>query len=248
MKSFDNKFKIVLLLLPALMLAACADKTEPSEENEAPALRIHDVSDLNVEELDLKLNDLLAREDLALRGQVELIDEFRLAVNGSVRLQREIASILDDLRNGPAAPDQAKKRPARIQFWLLTMSPEAPQQALPAGLDDVVEPIRSEFPGFEFEIQDFVEVFHETGSTIHNVRSGAGTRIMMRNVSTRETGLMLNGQLTAPGVLDESGSIQYQVNQTLEPGKALILGRAHGGGRGEAAVYQVLIARMEWID
>ncbi len=243
-----RQIPMILSLVLALFLAGCVDVTSTSDDLDQPELRVHDVSGLNVEDLDNNLNELLRREDLPLRGEVRLLDDHRLAVNGSKRLQREIERILDDLRNGPMGPEAGTSRPFRVQYWLLQMSREEDGEALPAGLDAVVEPIAREFPGFEFRVQDFLESYHDGPATMRNLTSGAGTRLHYRGLQIVEDGVRLHAQVNALPPSEGQRPPAYYVDQRLQPDKALVLGRAHGGGQGEEAVYQVLIARMEWTD
>ncbi len=248
MKPNARQVPLILSLTLALFLAGCVDVTSSPDDPDQPQLRVHDVSGLEVEHLDSTLNMLLRREDLPLRGQVQLVNDNHLVVNGSERLQREIERILDDLRNGPMTAETGVTRPFRIQYWLLQMTREESGETLPAGLDVVVEPISREFPGFEFRVQDFIESYHDGPATLRNLSSGAGTRVHHRGLQVVEDGVRLHAQVNALPVGEGQRPPAYHVDQRLQPDKALVLGRAHGGGQGEEAVYQVLIARMEWTD
>jgi hypothetical protein len=248
MKSIWPGIPLILPLSLALLVAGCVDVTSTPDDLDQPELRVHDVSGLNVENLDSNLNTLLRREDLPLRGEVRLLDDHRLAVNGSRRLQREIERILDDLKNGPVGVETVVSRPFRIQYWLLQMTREETAEDLPAGLDAVVEPMAEEFPGFKFRVQDFMESYHDGPATFGNLSSGAGTRVHFRNLGMAEEGVRLHAQINALAAREGHPGVVYQVTQSLQPDQALVLGRAHGGGQGEEAVYQVLIARMEWTD
>ncbi|MCC5865564.1 MAG: hypothetical protein JJU31_10630 [Wenzhouxiangella sp.] len=240
--------KLLSPLLLVALLAGCVDFTGPSDRSEQPVLKIHDVSALNVERLEHKLNELLGQQEGLLHGQVQLMDDNRLAVNGSPRLQGEIERMLTDLRGVPDTGDQFVNRPFRIQFWVLKMSRNGPQEALPAGLEELIEPIAREFAGFEFAVQDFLESFHSGPVRFHNLQSGAGTSVQLMGVNPTDDGVKVRAQVRARPASAQGIQVSYQVNQRLVPGMPLVLGRAHGGGQGEEATYQVLVARLEWTD
>lgn len=237
-----------LSLLLVMLLVGCVDVTGPSDDKDQPTLRVHDVSALNVERLDRKLNQLLGQEGSPLRGKVELMDDNRLAVNGSLALQHEIERLLEELGNDWESTTEVVVRPFRIQFWLLQMSKQEALEPLPADLDEVVRPIAREFPGFDVTVQDFIESFHVGPARMQRLQSGAGTLLVLRGLQPTVDGVAVHARVQARPPNETGSQIQYQVNQTLQPGKALVLGRAHGGGMGEEATYQVLIARMEWTD
>lgn len=240
--------RYTLLLLLLGLIAAC-DSGREDLDLEEHVLRIHDVSGMQVEALDHKLNILLSREDLPLRGQVELVDDSRLAVNASQKVQREIAGILADLGSAASTGQEMPGRDYRVQFWLVKMSYGAGEHPLPAGLDEVLAPVAEEFSGFGFQIQDFVESYHGEGISYGSIQSGAGSTVAFRRLRVADDGVHATVSFRGiPAVNGSSNRVNYEVDRRLRPGQPLIVGRAHGGGMGEEAVYQVLIARMEWAD
>ncbi len=230
-----------------LLLAACEPSGTPVSEE--PMLRIHDVSGLRIESLDDNLNELLSREDLPLSGKVELLDENRLAVNASRYLQDEIAQILDELRE--QAPADAVQRPFRVEYWFLRMAKTESSDDVPGYIADDLQPLLANYEGYSLSVEDYLESFHSGSSSIDHISSGMRTNIFFRKVGSTRDEVMLNAHASArSGELGRSnpGIIRYAINHTLEPGKPLVLGRAHTGGSAGETSYQVLVAFAEWSD
>ncbi|MFU8831818.1 MAG: hypothetical protein ACNA7J_06630 [Wenzhouxiangella sp.] len=237
-----NSIRITFTLVLVATMTAC-DPGPHDEETSVHSLRIHDVSGLQIEGLDLKLNDLLGRADLPLRGQVELLDDFRLAVNGSEHLQKQIERILGEL-GALEAPDAiTPEREARLQFWILSLSEAVPHAALPASLQNIDDIVTSEFPGLNLNIEDFGEFFQWPNST-SSFRSGTGTHIFIRPFQTTEEGAHIHATIQLAGPL---GGNRYEINRKFVPEQALILGRSRVG-RDSEPFYQVLVARLDWAD
>jgi len=232
----------IVLLAAILPLTACNRADAP--ETEESVLRVHDVSDLQVQELDDKLNELLSRADLPLRGKVELIDDNRLAVNASRYLQDEIEAMIDQLRDD--APGDAIERPFRIEFWLLRMAPGEGSGDVPAYLADDLEPLLSQYDGYGLSVEDYLESFHTSQASINRISSGTANSISFQSAAASSSGIILRARFSSHS--RGQGTINYEINHTLEPGKPLVLGRAHYGGGADKASYQILVARAEWAD
>lgn len=230
------------MLASVLLLTACEQSDAPDVEESV--LRVHDVSGLQVKALDKKLNELLSREDLPLRGKVELLDDNRLAVNASRYLQDEIVTMIDQLRDH--APGDAIERPFRVEFWLLRMAPGETSGDLPGYLSDELEPLLSKYEGYDLSVEDYLESYHASQASIDSISSGKATEIYFRRAATSNSGIVLGARVHSRAGTGDM--ITYQVNHTLEPGKSLVLGRAHDGGGAQKASYQVLVARAEWTD
>ena len=222
------------------MLATGCDRSGTAGAEES-VLRIHDVSGLQVDELDEKLNDLLSREDLPLTGKVELLDDHRLAVNASRYLQDEIGAMIDQLHEHK--PGDAIERPFRVEFWLLRMASGESSGDVPDYLAEALEPLLQQYPGYELSVDDYLESFHGGQAAINHISSGNGSTIRFRRATASDSGIELRARVYGSG-----SSINYEVNHTLEPGRTLVLGRAHDGGGAEKASYQILVARAEWTD
>ena len=233
---------VILIVVLSLMLAGC-DRSARQDIDNTPVLRIHDVTALNVEDLDAKLNDLLNREDLPLKGQTELMNDRRLAVNGSEHLQTQIARILDELSDIDAPGATVSDREVRLQFWLLSLSEAEAHAPLPASLENIGETISSEFPGLNLIVEDYGDFFHWPGSSI-TFRSGTGTQFHLRPFQTSEEYAQLRASILMPRHL---GGNRYEINRKFTPGQALVLGRSRVGGEAESR-YQVLVARMDWVN
>lgn len=231
-----------VMLASVLLLTACEQPGAPDKEESV--LRVHDVSGLQVKQLDQKLNELLSREDLPLRGKVELLDESRLAVNASRHLQDEIAAMIGQLRDH--APRDAIERPFRVEFWLLRMAQGETSGDLPEYLRDDLEPLLSQYEGYDLSVEDYLESYHASEASIDRISSGKRTNIFFRRVAAQSSGIVLGARVHSDA--GAGSMITYEVNHTLEPGKSLVLGRAHDGGGKEKASYQVLVARAEWTD
>lgn len=243
MSRLDPKRVVAVVLLVAILpLTACNQADAP--ETEESVLRVHDVSDLQVKDLDDKLNELLSREDLPLRGKVELIDDNRLAVNASRYLQDEIVAMIDQLRDD--APGDAIERPFRIEFWLLRMAPGEGSGDVPAYLADELEPLLSQYQGYALSVEDYLESFHTSQASIDHISSGNESRIIFRRAVASRSGIFLRARFNSYS--GGQSVINYEINHTLEPGKPLVLGRVHDGGGADQASYRVLVARAEWAD
>lgn len=244
MNHFHTRLMAVATLAFTMLLTGC-EQTGVSDENEEPVLRVHDVSDLNVDQLDEKLNELLSREDLPLRGKVELLDDDQLAVNASRYLQDEIAAMMEQLRN--RAPADAIQRPFRIEFWLLRMARDTEEGAgdVPEYVAEDLEPLMARYEGYELSVYDYLESFHSGIATVDDISSGKQTRVNFARIDSSTDEILIDANVYAHGE-PGAGLIDYHINHSLTPGKALVLGRAHDGGRAEHASYQVLVARAEW--
>lgn len=232
----------LLGLTACLMLAAC-DRPQQQDSETTQVLRVHDVSALDVEHLDSKLNGLLHREDLPLKGQVELMDDRRLAVNGSEHLQTQIERILFELGNLEASGESMIDREVRLQFWVLSLSESEPRAPLPSSLESIGDSIVAEFPDLNLNVEDFGEFFQWSGSSGH-FRSGTGTVFHIRRLEASEDGAQTQARVNlSPNI----GGHSYEINRILRPGEPLILGRARVGSEPEPR-YQILIARMDWLD
>ncbi len=229
------------LMALALMLTACNQSSTP--DSEESVLRVHDVTGLQIDTLDEKLNELLSREDLPLRGRVELLDENRLAVNASRFLQDEIAAMIDQLRVSDST--DAIERPFRVQYWFLRMAKDTSSEDVPDDILSDLKPMLDRFDGYSLSVEDYLETHHRAASNVGHVRSGRGTYVSMHSVQATEEGVALHARIHSPG---QSSSINYEVNHELKPGRALVLGKVHDGGNDEQASYQVLVARVEWTD
>lgn len=231
----------VAMLAVVLLLTACEQSGAPDLEESV--LRVHDVSGLQVEELDEKLNELLSREDLPLRGKVELLDDNRLAVNASRYLQDEIVAMIDQLRDYDSS--SAIERPFRVQYWFLRMAKGEGGGDVPASVNEDLAPLLERFEGYSLSVEDYVETYHTGTSSVGSVSSGQGARIAVRSAESTKVGMKLRARVYSPG---QAASISYEVGHMLVPGKALVLGQVHDGGDAAQASYQVLVARAEWTD
>lgn len=230
-----------VILASVLLLTACEQSEAPDEAESV--LRVHDVSGLQVDELDDKLNELLSREDLPLRGKVELLDNNRLAVNASRYLQDEIDAMIDQLR--VSDPAETIEQPFRVQYWFLRMAKDASSEDVPEHIVSDLSPLLERFDGYSLSVEDYLETHHRAASHVGHVSSGRGARVLMRNAEATEEGVVLRARIQSPG---EHSSINYEINQELVPGRTLVLGKVHDGGNAEQASYQVLVARAEWTD
>lgn len=242
MNTIEKRLVVPVIVSGILMLAACQQTQAPGSEDSV--LRVHDVSGMQVDELDDKLNDLLSREDLPLRGRVELLDDNRLAVNASRNLQNEIAALIDQLRDNESA--NAVDRPFRVQYWFLRMARGEGSSDVPDSIATELAPLVKQFPGYSLSVEDYLETYHTPASRVGgNVSSGKGARVSVRSTESTEEGVMLRAQIYSPG---QNSSIMYDVNHTIVPGKPFVLGQVHDGSEAAQASYQVLVARAEWTD
>ncbi|NBD95273.1 MAG: hypothetical protein GVY11_02200 [Gammaproteobacteria bacterium] len=232
---------VSLGLACALILSAC-EQSGPSDSTES-VLRVHDVTGLQIDTLDEKLNELLSREDLPLRGKVELLDDNRLAVNASRFLQDEIATMIDQLRVLDSR--DTIERPFRVQYWFLRMAKDEGSEDVPEDVVSDLKPLLDRFDGYSLSVEDYLETHHRAASSVGRVSSGRGAFVLMRSTQTTAEGIALRARIHSPG---QSSSINYEVNHELKPGRALVLGKVHDGGNAEQASYQVLVARAEWTD
>ncbi|TVS10140.1 MAG: hypothetical protein EA419_11390 [Wenzhouxiangella sp.] len=239
-----------LMLAAALIMTmtACDLRRDGAGDNEH-VLRVHDVSNLQSDQLDVKLSLLLASDDLPLRGNVRVIDQGRLAVNGSRYLQDQIARLLADLDQIESSDAAAIERDFRLQFWLLTLVLERDDDALPPVIDDLADVIRDQFPQHGIRVHDFIETFGG-GSTQHvHLVSGGGTNVSLSPLRLLEDGAHISGRIFARAPEDARGqSATFNLNRTIRAGQTLMLGRSHGGTIDDQAFYQVLVARMDWTD
>lgn len=228
-----------LVLVGAILLTGCEE--DPALSSGEPVLRIHDVSGLQVDSLDKKLNELLSREDLPLRGRVELLDDNRLAVNASRYLQDEITAMIGQLRD--QGPMEKIERAFQVQYWILRMARGEGDGDVPDSVHSDLVPLLDEFEGYALSVEDYMETHHRPGGRVGMVSSGRGAHVSTRAAEATEAGMVIQALVSSPG---EAGSITYQVNHTLVPGRALVLGQAHDGGYDEQASYQVLVAKAKW--
>ncbi|NBB92525.1 MAG: hypothetical protein GVY32_05065 [Gammaproteobacteria bacterium] len=244
----SRRLLVGLLVALSLALVGCELDRPPRADTsaeEASVLRVHDVSDLQVEGLEGKLNELLSREDLPLRGRVELLDDGRLAVNASRHLQDEIAGMIEQLRE--SVPADIVERPFRIEFWFLRLAPGESSGDLPAYLADELAPLVAQYEDYGLSIQDYLESHHSSASSMRSIYSGSGALVRFRRVVPTEQGILLNASTQSDSAAGRR-SIIYEIDHVLQPGKSLVLGRAHDGGDAGKASYQLLVARAEWTD
>jgi len=145
---------VLITLCLVTMILGC----QPTEDDKH-VLRVHDVSGLQQRDLDDRLNNLLDREDLALKGRVTLIEQDRLAVNGPEFLQQQIAGILDELR-GSESDSALDNTTYRVRYWILTMRRGEQTEDLPAPLSSIAPSLEAEFPDHALSISDFMESYH----------------------------------------------------------------------------------------
>lgn len=244
----NRKIMVAFSLLLMLALSGC-DLGEDESSDEKHVLRVYDVSALQVEQLDSTLDLLLDTENQPLRGRVELIDETRLAVNGSIQVQEEIERLLASLEVPGSKEEAALEREYRLQFWRLGLSPQHNDQSLPAGLEPVSDAISAHFPDHGIQVHDFVETFGSTSGNNLNLNSGAGTRVHLRSLKLRPGGAHVIARISAEPPPNTTGEIlQFSVNRDLPAGQPLVLGRLQSGLENDLPVYQVLVARMDWND
>lgn len=242
MTSLDrNKILVGMVLAGILILPGCGQ--DNVAELDEPVLRVHDVSHLQVEELDGKINELLSREDLPLRGRVELLDENRMAVNASRYVQDELSAMIEQLHE--AGSEETIERPFMIQYWLLRMAKAEGSGDVPDFVMSDLSSLLERFEGYSLSVEDYLETHHAATARMGPVVSGRGARVFVRNAEATEKGVSFQASVQSRG---ESSRIDFQVNHMLEPGRALVLGKAHDGGEGDQASYQVLVARAEWTD
>lgn len=233
---------LFLCLFSAMLLAGCIETGDRSVSTEH-VLRVHDVAALNIDELDMKLNDLLSSEDLPLTGQVELMDEHRLAVNGSEHLQNQIERILAELAGDAEPARESEDREMQFRFWSLTLSGEDSQAPIPAELEQIRETLLAEFPGLKLTVADFGEFFIWPGSRGH-FRSRAYTNVHVRALETTEQGVRTQADFQFGHSLSSN---RFEINRQLRPGEPLVLARTLVEG-GSDPSYQILVARMDWVD
>lgn len=230
------------------MLAACDLRRDGAGDAEH-VLRVHDVSHLQSDQLDVKLSLLLGSEDLPLRGNARMIDQGHLAVNGSQYLQDQIAHLLTDLAEVEIGDNGALERDFRLQVWLLTLAPEREDDRLPPMIEDLADVIRDQFPQYGIRVSDFIETFG-SGSMQHvHLVSGGGTNVSLTPLRLLQDGAHVSGRIFARAPDDARGqSATFNINRTIQAGQTLMLGRTHGGTIDDQAFYQVLVARMDWAD
>lgn len=246
-----DSFRIAALMAAAALIVtmtAC-DLHRDGAGDEEHVLRVHDVSQLQIDELDTALSALLLREDLPLRGTVERIDQGRIAVNGSELLQTQITRLLADLAEVEFGNIAEIERDFRLQFWLLTLAPEREDDALPPAIDDLADVIRDQFPQHGIRVRDFIETFASNSMVNLNLSSGRGTSVWLSHVRLQSDGVQMTGRVHTLSPQDaRGGSSVFNISRHLRAGQPLVLGRAHGGSVDEQAIYHVVVARMDWND
>ncbi|MGY6553535.1 MAG: hypothetical protein ACXIUM_03330 [Wenzhouxiangella sp.] len=241
-----TRLALGILLLAAL--AGCDLRPERTDET-AHVLRVHDVSQLQVDELESTLNLLLGSDSLPLRGHARMIDQSHLAVNGSEHLQDQIARVLADLQLIETRDDSVVDRDFRLQFWLLTLAPEGNDVPLPPTIEELADVIRDQFPQYAIRVSDFIETFASNSMPNLNILSGPGTNIFLSPVRLQSDGVHVTGRVQARAPRGAHGGLAtFNISRKLLAGQPLVLGRAHGGSLDERALYQVLVARMDWND
>lgn len=233
---------LFLCLFAAFFLAGCTETANRNAETEH-VLRVYDVAALNVDNLDSKLNGLLGREGLPLSGQAQLMDDHRLAVNGSEHLQNQIEHILADLAGAAGPARESVDREMQFRFWSLTLSGEDAQAPIPVELERISETLLAEFPDLKLSVADFGEFFVWSGSRGH-FRSSASTSVHAHALETTEHGVQTRADFNFGPNL---GGNRFQINRQLRPGEPLVLARTLVQG-GSNPSYQVLVARMDWVD
>ncbi len=231
------RFSFTLLFVS--MIIGC----QPTEDDDH-VLRVHDVSGLQQRDLDDRLNNLLDREDLALKGRVTLIEQDRLAVNGPEFLQQQIAGILDELRRSES--DSALDNTTyRVRYWILNMHRGEQEETLPGPLSSIAPSLSAEFPGHAFSVTDFMESYHFGASRNQNLVSGAGSRARLYRAQPTSEGLKTNFIFNAPTIGEASQVPQYEVNRLLIDGQPIVLGRTFGLDASGQPVYQLLLAQAD---
>lgn len=246
-----HSFRIAALMAAAALIVtitAC-DLRRDGAGDEEHVLRVHNVSHLQSDQLDVKLSLLLASDDLPLRGNVRMIDQGRLAVNGSRNLQDQIARLLAELDQIESADATATERDFRLQFWLLTLVPGRADDDLPPVIDKLADIIRDQFPQHGIRVQDFIETFGGGSTQTVHLVSGGGTNVSLTPLRLLEDGAHISGRIFARAPDDARGqSTTFNLNRSLRAGQTLMLGRSHGGTIDDQSFYQVLIARLDWTD
>ncbi len=239
-----------LVATTAIILAVTAcDLRRDGDRAEEHVLRVHDVSHLQIEELDAPLRELLKGEDFPLRGTIERIDQRWLAVNGSELLQEEIARLLTDLGETRNGGNATVDRDFRLQLWLLTLLPDRDDDELPRTIESLAEVVRHQFPKYGIQVSDFVETFGSNSMASLNVTSGGGTQVFLRPLRLTSDGAHITGRVQARPPRDAQAQFStFDISRNLRAGKPLVLGRKHGGTLDEQAFYQVVVARMDWND
>ncbi|MEE4637609.1 MAG: hypothetical protein V2J42_02590 [Wenzhouxiangella sp.] len=239
---------VAFSLLLMLALSGC-DMGSGESSDEKHVLRVYDVSHMETEYLEGRLYRLLSGDHPALRGRVQLLDETQLAVNGSIHLQEEIASLLASLGQPAFTEEDSLEREYRLQFWRLGLSPQQNDQKLPAGLEPVSDAVSAHFPDHGTQVHDFVETFGSTSGTNLLFESGVGTMVHIRSLKLQPAGAHLIAEISAPSPPNVVGDfVSFTINRNLKAGQPLILGRLQGGRENDLPVYEVLVARMDWND
>ncbi|MEE4296646.1 MAG: hypothetical protein V2J20_08535 [Wenzhouxiangella sp.] len=231
-----------------LVLSGCGSGTESEAENHE--LRVYDVSHLQAEEFSEELAFLLSRESLPLHGSVTLIDETTMAVNGPKELQSQIARLLNELGQAPTAEERFQ-REYRLQFWLLALSPKADNQPLPAPLEPAAEAMGELFPDYGVRVIEAIETSGNLSITQARrvlLNSGSGSAYNIWSLDLHENGGKLLAQIHTRTEAPFRGTAQFQVSRNLSVGQPLVLGRAGASAEDGQLHYQVLVARMDWID
>lgn len=229
---------ILITLCLVTMILGC----QPTEDDRH-VLRVHDVSGLQQFDLDNRLNDLLNRDDLALKGRVTLIDQDRLAVNGPEFLQQQIAGILDELR-GSETDSALENATYRVRYWILTMRRGEQEETLPGPLNSIAPSLSAEFPGYTISVTDFMESYHYGASRHQNLASGAGSRIHLNLAQPTSDGLKMSFALDGP-IREATQVPHYEVNRLLIDGQPIVLGRTFAVDESGEPVYQLLLAQAD---
>jgi|GEM_PF-7117976 len=232
-------FRFSLILFLTTMILGC----QPSED-ENDVLRVHDVSGLQQRDLDDRLNNLLDREDLALKGRVTLIEQDRLAVNGPEFLQQQIAGILDELR-GSEIDSALENATYRVRYWILTMRQEEQKEDLPGPLSSIAPSLEAEFPGYAISVSDFMESYHYGTSRHQSIESSAGSRAHLTRMQPMARGLVASFELIAPRLGEAVGTPRYNVNRLLVDGQPIVLGRTFAVDASGEPIYQLLLAQAD---
>jgi hypothetical protein len=215
-----NKRRLNLTLVACAMIFASVLSGCGQHENAGPddaVLRVHDVSGVNVEQLDSKLNELLSRDDLPLRGKVTLLAEGRLAVNASRFLQDEISAMVEQIRD--QHPINGIQRPLRVEFWLLRMAKDSGTTDVPVHQSNVLEPLLAEYEGYGLPVYDYLESFHSGIASVDHIRSGQGTSVYFGKIAASEDGIEMAARVVARS--SSKYTIDYRTNHQLQPGKLL---------------------------
>jgi len=234
------------LIIALLCFALTGCQSESADE---PMLQVHDVVGIEQKNLEEQLNQLLQREDLALKGRVSLLENDRLAVNGPARLQAQISEILGELRSASRSSASLTDGTYRVRYWLLTMEMGEQTAALPEPLQALLPSLQDEFPGYAIKVGDFMESYHfEPQTRFMNISSGAGSRMTIMSARPTINGLELSFELWARAVYDDQMATRYDVNRLLVDGRPLVLGRTFMVAEEEQPAYQVLLAQADLID